>query len=32
VNPNRAARDRDRARRLWDRAVELTGVSPLDAS
>ncbi|NRG41279.1 SDR family NAD(P)-dependent oxidoreductase [Rathayibacter sp. VKM Ac-2835] len=32
VNPNRAARDRDRARRLWDRAAELTGVSPLDAS
>ncbi|MCJ1684029.1 oxidoreductase [Rathayibacter sp. VKM Ac-2928] len=32
VNPNRAARDRDTARRLWDRAVELTGVSPLDAS
>ncbi|MDY0914355.1 oxidoreductase [Rathayibacter festucae] len=32
VNPNRPARDRDRARRLWDRAVELTGVSPLDAS
>ncbi|NQX04878.1 SDR family NAD(P)-dependent oxidoreductase [Rathayibacter sp. VKM Ac-2856] len=32
VNPNRAARDRDTARRLWDSAVELTGVSPLDAS